>query len=463
MPNYGELEILKDLTLMIPIVTPNEMKLIDETSNESLDVLIQRAGSAVAWSARKFLNGSYGKRVVVIAGKGNNGDDGRVAASYLRKWGIKTLEYSPKEAPKELPKCDLVIDAAYGTGIRGEYIAPLTDAPVIAVDIPSGVDGLTGEKMGSPMIADQTITFQALKPGHLIPPGSDHVGKVHVVDIGLDVSNIKTFKIEDSDIAQWLPRRSSTAHKWESACWIIGGSPGMDGALSLAAEAAQRAGAGYVRISTPGTLAVGSLESVSHFLPEDSWEQCLETDIHRFSAGVIGPGLAVSSSNIKSIQKAVSDSPIPLVVDGGAIAAVGENQQLLGTRKADTILTPHDREFEDLVGFRPGPRRLEDALKAAKFTNSIILLKGPVTVVANPEGRCLVVANGDQRLATAGTGDVLSGIIGALLAQGIAGMEAAAMGAWIHAKAGQFLPERGMVASDLINVIPEALHATDMG
>jgi len=448
---------------MIPIVTPAEMNVIDEASNEPLDVLIQRAGSAVAWSARKFLNGTYGKRVVVIAGKGNNGNDGRIAASYLRKWGIKTLEYSQRDAPKQLPMCDLVIDAAFGTGIRGEYIAPITGAPVIAVDIPSGVNGLTGELMGSPMVADQTVTFQAMKPGHLIPPGSGHVGKIAVADIGLDISHIKTFLIEGPDIAEWLPNRSTSAHKWESACWIIGGSPGMDGALTLAAEAAQRAGAGYVRISTPGTLPVGPIESVSYYLPEEDWEQRLEMDIHRFSAGVIGPGLAVSSSNTKSIQKTISSSPIPLVVDGGAIAAIGENQDLLRSRKAETIFTPHDREFEDLIGYRPSPRRVEDVQRAAKLTNSVVLLKGPITIIASPDGRCFVVANGDSRLATAGTGDVLAGIIGALLAQGIAGMEAAAMGAWIHAKAGQFSPEHGMVASDLINLIPEALRETDMG
>ncbi|MDG2301213.1 MAG: NAD(P)H-hydrate dehydratase [Acidimicrobiales bacterium] len=448
---------------MIPIVTPSEMKAIDESSDEPIDVLIQRAGSAVAWTARKFLNGSYGKRVVVVNGKGNNGNDGRVAASYLRKWGIKTLEYSVDEAPKQLPICDLVIDAAYGTGIRGKYIAPATEAPVIAVDIPSGVDGLTGEVLGSPMRSQQTVTFQALKPGHLVPPGSNFVGDLQVIDLGLDISHIKTFQVQSSDISRWLPSRSISAHKWESACWIIGGSLGMEGALSLAAEAAQRAGSGYVRISTPGTLPAGPIESVSYYLPEDGWEDDLETDIDRFSSGIIGPGLAVSSSNIKSIQKTVSSSDIPLVVDGGAIAALGENLDLLRSRKPDTIFTPHDREFEDLVGYRPSPRRIEDVQKAAKLTNSIVLLKGPITVVANPEGRCLVVANGDSRLATAGTGDVLSGIIGAFLAQGVPGMEAAAMGAWIHAKAGQFLLKRGMVASDLINLIPEAMHETDMG
>tara|TARA_B100000686_G_C16782696_1_gene973029 strand:- start:1305 stop:2651 length:1347 start_codon:yes stop_codon:yes gene_type:complete len=448
---------------MIPIVTPSEMKRIDESSSEPLDVLIQRAGSAVAWEARKLLNGTYGKRVVVIAGKGNNGDDGRVAASYLRKWGVRTVEYSPKDAPNDLRTCDLVIDAAYGTGIRGDYVAPTTNAQVIAVDIPSGINGLTGERLGSPMSASKTITFQALKPGHLIPPGSDFTGEIVVADIGLDVSCSSTFQLEDSDISRLLPFRSTGAHKWESACWLIGGSAGMEGALSLTAGAAQRAGSGYVRVSTPGILAKGSIESVSHYLPKEDWDQCLANDIHRFSSVVLGPGIAVTSSNIKAIQKTVSSSQIPLVIDGGAISAVGNNHQLLTSRNADTILTPHDREFEDLLGFRPGPRRLEDALKAAELTNSIVLLKGPLTVIASPDGRCLVVANGDQRLATAGTGDVLAGIIGAMVGQGVPSMHAAAIGAWIHAKAAQLLPKRGMVASDLVNVIPEALHATDMG
>ena len=449
--------------LMIPIVTPSEMKSIDASSDQPLDVLIQRAGSAVAWSARKFLNGTYGKRVVVIYGKGNNGKDGRVAASYLRKWGIKTVEYCVTETPKQLPKCDLVIDAAYGTGIRAEYFAPITDVPVIAVDIPSGINGLTGEVMGLPMHSNKTTTFQALKPGHLIPPGSNYVGEIEIVDIGLDTSHIETFLVQRSDIATWLPKKLITEHKWKSACWIIGGSAGMDGALSLAAEAAQRAGSGYVRISTPGTMPIGPIEAVSHFITEEGWEEDFQNNANRFSSGIIGPGLAVSSSNIKSIQKVVSNSEIPLVVDGGAIKALGENLEILQVRKSDTIFTPHEREFEDLVGSRPSSRRIEDVRSAAELTNSIVLLKGPITVVANPEGRCLVVANGDHRLATAGTGDVLAGIIGAFLAQGVPSMEAAAMGAWVHAEAGRLSFKHGMVASDLINLIPEVLHETDVG
>ncbi len=448
---------------MIPVVTPKEMKAIDESSDQPLDELIQQAGSAVAWAARRFLKGSYGKRVVVICGKGNNGKDGQVAASYLRKWGIKTIEYSVTEAPKQLPMCDLVIDAAYGTGIRGEYFAPSTEAPVIAVDIPSGINGLTGEVMGLPMKAYKTITFQALKPGHLLPTGSNYVGEIEVIDIGLDTSHIKTFQVQDADIRKWLPPQSVTAHKWQTACWIIGGSPGMDGALSLSAESAQRAGSGYVRISTPGTMPIGPLESVSYFIPEEGWEDSLHDDVHRFSAGIIGPGLAITSSNIKSIQKTVSTTAIPLVVDGGAITALGENLEIVRSREADIIFTPHDREFEGLVGSRPGPKRIQEALHAAKITDSIILLKGPVTVVASPEGRCLLVTNGDSRLATAGTGDVLAGIIGAFLAQGVPSMEAAAMGAWVHAEAGNRSFQRGMVASDLINLIPEVLHETDMG
>jgi NAD(P)H-hydrate epimerase len=448
---------------MIPIATPSEMRSIDEASTESIEILIQRAGSAIAWGARRLLKGTYGKRVVVLAGKGNNGADGRVAGNYLRKWGIRAVEYSPQDTPKELPMCDLVIDAAFGTGIRGTYNAPTTEAPVLAVDIPSGINGLTGEKMGSPLQADQTITFQALKPGHLFPPGSDYTGELLVADIGLDVSSISTFQLESTDIARWLPRRASTAHKWNSACWVIGGSPGMSGALSLTSRAAQRAGAGYVRISTPGGHGEGSLESVSYPLPERAWENCLGEEIHRFKAGILGPGLGQSILNADGVRNALSIACIPLVLDGDAISAVGENHHLLRSRKEETILTPHDREFEYLFGSKPGPRRIEEVCEAAKLTNSIILLKGPITVIASPDGRCFIVANGDSRLATAGTGDVLSGIIGGFLAQGTKGLEAAAMGAWVHAKAGQSFSKRGMVASDLINAIPEVLNATDMG
>ena len=216
---------------MIPIVTPAEMAAIDAAAPEPVEVLIGRAGAALARAAAEMRGGTYGHRVVLPAGKGHDGNDG---------------------APRTLPSADLVIDAAYGTGFRGSWRAPETDAPVLAVDIPSGVDGLTGVASERVLAAERTVTFAALKPGLLLGAGRELAGEIEVVDIGLDVSEASAWLVTDDDVTAVLPPRSSDAHKWKAAVWIAAGSPGMTGAAHLSARGAQRAGAGYVRLGTPG-------------------------------------------------------------------------------------------------------------------------------------------------------------------------------------------------------------------
>ena len=208
---------------MIPIVTPVEMAAIDAAAPEPVEVLIGRAGAAVARVAIEMLGGTYGRRVVVLAG---NGNDGRDAARRLRRRGVRVIEVDAHGAPSMLPSADLVIDAAFGTGFRGDWSAPESSAPVLAVDIPSGVDGLTGSESERVLRAERTVTFAALKPGLLLPPGSELTGEIEVADIGLDTSTATASLLTDDDVAAIVPDRLAEAHKWKAAVWVAAGSPG---------------------------------------------------------------------------------------------------------------------------------------------------------------------------------------------------------------------------------------------
>ena len=448
---------------MHAVVTPAEMVDIDAAAPEPVETLIERAGAAVAWAARRRLGGTYGKRVVVLAGKGNNGADGGVAARRLRDWGIAVTEIDAHNAPLELPACDLVIDAVVGTGSRRPYVAPRTSSPVLAVDIPSGVDGQTGAVWGSPLTAIETVTFQALKPGLLFAPGRQFAGTLSVVDIGLDTSSALCHRVDASAVAQWLPAKPFDVHKWRSATWMIGGSAAMRGAPRLAASAAARAGAGYVRLSVPGLSGSDPIEAVHHALPAEGWERGISTDLDRFHSLVVGPGLGRNNAASTSVRALAAAADIPLVLDGDAIAALEGHLDIVAGRSAPTVLTPHDGEYERLAGQRPGPDRIDAARNLAMTLRAVVLLKGPATVVADAEGECLIVDEGDQRLATAGTGDVLAGVIGALLARGMGPFHAAAAGAWLHARSAQHSPAHGMIASDLLANLPKALDETDLG
>ena len=452
---------------MIPIVTPEEMAEVDAAAPEPIDVLIERAGAAVAWSVRKWLGGTYGQRIALIAGKGNNGEDGRVAAGHLRRWGARVVELDP--SVERVPEgCDLVIDAAYGTGLSGPYVAPSCDAPVLAVDIASGVNGLTGEIEGRALSAEATVTFQALKPGHLLHPGAGHSGAVEIVDLGLDVSAARAGLLQADDVATMLPSRGAQAHKWESACLVVAGSPGMTGAAHLAAAAAARAGAGYVRLSVPGSddalsgaASHAPVEVVQRPFPAEGWATHFD-DASRFDSLVIGPGLGRDAVTLANVRDSFGVS-LPLVIDGDALGVVSDCFDVLRARRTPAVLTPHDGEFEAITGSRPSADRIASARRLATECGSVVLLKGPATIVAAPTGDVVVSATGDQRLATAGTGDVLAGTIGALLARGLEPLEAAAAGAWLHGKAATLAPRHGMVASDLLIALPEVLDETDVG
>jgi NAD(P)H-hydrate epimerase len=450
---------------MDAVVTPAEMAAVDAAAPEPTEVLIERAAGAVAREALDLLGGAYGRRVVVVAGPGNNGADGRAAARRLEARGVRCRVFPADRAPAELPPADLVVDAAFGTGFRGSYHAPVPAdpaTPVLAVDIPSGIDGLTGVASGAPLRATRTVTFQAWKPGLLLADGAHHSGSVRVADIGLDVSDARAHVVDDRAAAGWMPTRRRDAHKWQAALRLVAGSPGMTGAANLAAAAAMRSGAGYVRLSTPGAAGgqPAPTECVVTGLPADGWVPEVLHDLDRFGALAVGPGLGRHATTAAQVRLLVAETSRPTVVDGDGLAALADHPvQLRSDDGTALVLTPHDGEFSALCGSPPGPDRFDAARDLARRTGAVVLLKGPATLVADPDGTVLVVTAGDPRLATAGTGDVLTGILGALLAQGAAPFEAAACAAHLHGRSGALAWRHGLVASDLVDHLPAALNA----
>jgi len=449
-------------------VTPEEMKAVDAAAPEPTDVLVHRAGGAVARTAVDMMGGVYGRRVVVVAGKGNNGADGRDAAVRLRRRGIRVHVIEAADAPSRLPDADLVIDAAYGTGFHGEYQAPDPGgSPVLAVDIPSGVNGVTGEAAEGAVRADRTVTFAALKAGLLFAEGRDRSGIVDVVDIGLDVSRARAALVEGSDVASWLPPRPRDTHKWKSAAWVAAGSPGMTGAAEMCSRSALRAGAGLVRLGVPGLDAPPvPLEVIGRPLPREGWDDRVLDELDRFKALVVGPGLGRSDEQAAAVRGLLSRAPTAAVVDADGLYAlenVDTAAEVIGRRSSPTVLTPHEGEFAHLAGENVGADHLEATRRLAASTGAIVLLKGSTTTVADPDGQVLLSATGDPRLATAGTGDVLSGVIGAFLAQGLDGLRAAAAGAWVHGAAAHLGWRRGLIAGDLLDLLPAVLSALDSG
>jgi NAD(P)H-hydrate epimerase len=444
---------------VIPILTPDEMAAVDAAATEPVEVLIERAGAAVARAAIRALGGSYGRRVVVVAGKGNNGNDGRVAARRLTARGVRVEVVDADAAPAHLPDCDLVVDAAYGTGFRGEWAAPdAGGAPVLAVDIPSGVDGLTGAVGGAVMHARRTVSFAALKPGLVLEPGASAAGEVEVADIGLDAGGARAHLVETADVAGWVPARAPTAHKWQRAVWVVGGSPGLDGAAVLTSSAAMRAGAGYVRWSSPGAVPGDTkpTEVVGTELPPAAWGDAVLGDLGRFAALVVGNGLGLDDRHRAPVAQVVANATVPVVVDADALTLLGTD--VVGLARPTTILTPHDGEYERLAGRPAGADRIDAARDLAGRAGCVVLLKGRTTVVAAPGGQVLAVRHGDARLATLGSGDVLAGAIAALVAQGLDPMPAAAAAAALHGLAGRLGWRRGLVAGDLVAALPEAIE-----
>jgi NAD(P)H-hydrate epimerase len=471
-----------------PVVTPAEMAEADRraiAAGTPESVLVARAGRAVARHARRMLGGTYGRRVVVVAGKGNNGADGRVAARLLRALGVGVdcfdlpAGIEPAALARAVHRADLAIDAMFGTGFRGTltddaaHVAQtLRDAalPTLAVDIPSGVDGAAGSARGDAVRARETICFAALKPGLLFEPGRERAGTVHVADIGLDPGPTQLHVLEADDV--FVPRRPAEAHKWSAAALIVGGSTGMTGAPIMASHAASRCGAAMVvcalpgqdaaaRASAAGAIVTRALPATAHGALGSEAASVLLKDVERFRVVAIGPGLGRDEGTQAAVRQVVAECPVPIVVDADALNALAVDLVPLRQRSRagfpEAILTPHAGEYARLAGTQIGDDRVAAARELASRTGAIVVLKGPGTVIAAPGGDAVVNRTDNPALATAGTGDVLTGIIAGFVANGATPFDGAASGAYVHGRAGAAAGSGpDLVATDLLG----ALHPT---
>jgi len=466
---------------MRPVITPAESARLDEVAADRIDDLMDRAGYGVSLAAAE-MGARYGARVVVLAGKGNNGGDGLVAARYLKRRGatVTVLMLEPpragtaaeralraaraegvalREWPSEPVPADLLIDALFGSGFAGTIptgVEPwLTHgAPVLAVDVPTGLDAGTGAVVGGAFQATRTVTFHALKPGHVLGHGPDVCGRITVVDIGLEGGIAEFFVCEAVDAPR--PPRERTAHKWSAgSVVVVGGSPGMTGAPLLTAESALRAGAGAVTLicpaklqpiyaaQSPGLLTRGIGNDVR--FTADDVDDVLSA-AGRFDVMVVGPGLGVDVGGFAS--QLVLRWPGRLVVDADGLNDL-EGLGALRARQSPAILTPHAGEFRRLTGQVAG---YGTAVEAANESRKVVLVKGNPTLVMGEER--WLVASGGPELATIGTGDVLGGLLAALWARGLDAEVAARSAAYWHGVAGADVARTGTVtASRLVGAI----------
>jgi hydroxyethylthiazole kinase-like uncharacterized protein yjeF len=465
------------------------------------DELMERAGAGVAQVARAMLPGAG--RVVILCGPGNNGGDGFVAARLLANDGYQVTlgllgqrENLSGDAGKAaagydgpaialgdvvIEEADLVIDALFGTGLtrdpEGDVAACIarvaaSGVPVLAVDIPSGIDGDTGAIRGAALQATRTVTFAARKPGHLLLPGRDMCGAVSVVDIGIGDAVTTGFApvlhaIEPDLWRAALPRLESDTHKYKRGhALVLSGEMHRTGAARLAARAALRAGAGAVTLASPrNALAVNAAHLTAIMLtPCDTPDELgalLEDP--RISAIALGPGYGVGEAT-RAMVKAAARAGRGLVLDADALTSFAGEAFTLGmiaTAARACVLTPHEGEmrklFESAEGVLDAPSRWQAALRAAEITRAVVVWKGGDTIVASPDGRAAILAETTPHLATAGSGDVLTGIIAGLIAQDMPAFEAACAATWLHARAG-IACGAGLIAEDLSEALPGVLR-----
>ncbi|WP_135469729.1 NAD(P)H-hydrate dehydratase [Crenalkalicoccus roseus] len=443
--------------------------------------LMEAAGRAVARAAMRRFQPCP---TLVLAGPGNNGGDGYVAARLLERqgWPVALAPLAPPRpgsdaalaaarwrgplrpfAPEEAARASLVVDAVFGAGLARAVDGPVAEtlravrAPLLAVDVPSGLDGATGQVRGFAPRAALTVTFFRHKPGHLLLPGRLLCGETLLADIGLPDSVLAGVgaRAWRNVPGLWrLPAPEAEAHKYRRGHLTILGGAAMTGAARLAAGAAHRAGAGLVTILAPDAAAAAAYRSgdPGTIVSEEGLDALL-ADTRR-QVWLLGPGLPPEPATRTTLRRLV-EAGRRVVADAGAlIACAGDPAALAGC----AVLTPHAGEFARVFGGIGEEGRLAAARRAAAATGAVLLLKGPDTVIAAPDGRAAINDNAPPSLATGGTGDVLAGIIAALLAQGLDAFGAACAGAWLQGEAARRGAE-GLIAADLITLLPNALAA----
>jgi NAD(P)H-hydrate epimerase len=496
-----------------PLPDADEQRALDEWAIEERGIpsleLMERAGTGLADLADELV---VGGQVAVVCGKGNNGGDGYVAARVLRERGrdVKVLTLAPLddlsgdalENARRLPgdpPVDFsagalegaagIVDAIFGTGFSGEPREPAAGAisainsaadagaVVVACDMPSGVNGSTGEVSGVAVRARATATFHAGKPGLWISPGKADAGEVRVVDIGIPFGGpgSPSIGLISDRVTDGVPRRGADSTKFAAGnALVCGGSTGLTGAVCMASESAMRAGAGYVTALIPASLnqvfEVHLLEVMTVPLPDsggslsmDAVDLVLERS-QRADALVLGPGLGREDETFELARTVARRVEVPLLLDADGLNAHAGRLGDLAGRSAPTVITPHAGELARLLdsdSSAVGARRLESARQAAAESGAIVVLKGDDTIVASPDGQVGVNRGGAPALATAGTGDVLSGVIAAYLAKRMDPFHAACAGVFVHACAGRLAAREhgseGVIARDVIAALPHAL------
>jgi len=539
---------------MIKVATAKEMQEIDGTTIEkygiSGTVLMERAGlSVVKWINEMFfadppsipplLRGDTEglkkliplSKVIVLCGSGNNGGDGFVIARILhnqgkeveaflscpaeklngdarinyeaaKKFGVKIFpinKFITRYSSHTARRC-LIVDALLGTGLSKDVRKPLSDviskvnkldAPVVSVDIPSGISSDTGQVMGCAVHSKFTVTFGLPKRGHFLYPGAEHIGQLYIEDIGFPGNLLHSDKlgvnlVEKSDLQQLIPQRKKYSHKGTYGhVLLVAGSKGKTGAALMAARACLRTGAGLVTIGIPETLvnALQSRVTEEMVLPlPDKGNGTLSFEaaesilnFKKATVLAIGPGLSVNKEITGLVSLLVTKSKIPMIIDADGLNAISEKTALLKRSRAPVVLTPHPGEMARLLKQITEHRsqitdtmrnqieqdRIVTAMSFAKRTKAYLVLKGVPTIIATPEGETFINSTGNPGMATAGTGDVLTGMIAAFLAQGANPGDASVLGVYLHGLAGDMIAEkkgqRSLIASDLIKAIPGAL------
>ena len=497
----------------------------------STDTLMENAGLAVAREARKALAGAAASRVLVLVGPGNNGGDGLVAARHLRRWGAEVTAYLVLKRQQRDPKLQLalergvdvitasddpnfgaldaqlgrsrlVIDAVLGTGrarpLEGlvkEALLRLkgardrrTDITILALDLPSGLNADTGQADFACPQADITVTFGFPKSGNFLFPGAGKIGRLEVVDIGIPghlASDIDLELLTAAWVKARLPARPPEAHKGDFGhALIIAGSRSYVGAAYLACQAAARVGPGLVTLASPRNIypiLASKLTEVIHFpLPEDE-EGRFDTDgarlvkenIGQYSALSMGCGIGRSDLLIEFLRELLVSEPspsLPLIIDADGLNVLSQIDGWWRDLKCRAVLTPHPAEMATLTGLTTSDvqaRRTETALEWAARWDTVVVLKGAHTVIATPGGMCRVSPFANPGLASGGTGDVLTGVITGLMAQGVPVEDAAACGVYLHGFAAEMvrkeLGDTGTLAGDLLPVLPKAIMALKGG
>ncbi len=471
--------------------------------------LMERAGTSVARAVERLLADGP---VAVVCGKGNNGGDGFVVARLLRDVGreatvvlaaeaqdiggdaranLERLPGPPPLAPsamrEALAGASVAVDALLGTGFRGEARGAAAEAiaainaarvPVVSVDVPSGVDASTGTVSGEAVCAAVTVTFHAAKPGLWIRPGKAHAGEVLVSDIGIPrgAPAASSIGLIGPGVLEELPRRAPAGTKFSSGHVLIaGGSRGLTGAPRMTARASMRTGAGYVTACVPSSqqavIAAGELpELMTRGLPDDGegltpeGVQTVLQAVGRGGALALGPGLGRREGAVSFARALAREAGVAIVLDADGLGAHAGRLGELAAREAPTVLTPHAGELGRLLALDSAEierERLRHVRAASAQARAVVVLKGDDTLIADSDGRVAVSPGGSPALATAGTGDVLTGVIATLLAQGLDPFTAAAAGVWLHAAAGRVAAGRlgaaeGVIASDVIAALPRA-------